>query len=86
MNLVEQHGGKRGTFYRLAVSAELPPDPAPVTDEGRILQFVIEHGSIDVKFRFNTSQPFSPTTSRSNRIVSTVAFGEANVRILLLSL
>jgi len=46
-NLVEQHGGKRGTFYRLAVSAELPPGPAPVTDEGRILQFVKEHGSIN---------------------------------------
>lgn len=72
--------------YRLAVSAELRPAPAPVTDERRILQFGKEYGSSEGKFHFNTSQRFSAATSPSNRTVSTVAFGEANVRMLLLSL
>lgn len=44
--LIEQHGARRTTFYRLAVSAETPVAAEPVTDEDRILAYVAEHGSI----------------------------------------
>jgi len=46
-NLLAQHGGKRGTYYTLAVTRELPDAPTAVTDEDRILEFVRVHGSIN---------------------------------------
>ena len=45
-NVIDQEGVGRGTRYRLKVSAELPEQREPQTDEDRLVAHVREAGSI----------------------------------------
>ena len=44
--LVEQHSTGRWTHYSLKVPGELPVSEIPKTDKEKIIEFVLEHGSI----------------------------------------